>query len=223
MKKLSSVLVIAILITVFSVCSVSAQKAGLVSFTPENSAILLVDHQKTTVDWIRSMPREASVANVRMLARIGAELNVPLIITTTMEDYVGKTIQDIQDLAPKQYAARIKRGGTLNCFLDPNYVAAVKATGRKNLIIAGLTTDICLLHTVEGAVRAGYTVIVVGDACGSMTAAADQFTFDYLRSMGVRVLGGNAVLSELYTDFGTDQGKKAMQINLDEIVSKLGK
>ena len=200
----------------------SAENKVPETFTPQNSAILLVDHQKLTIDWVKSMPKESVVANARVLARLGADMGIPMLITTTMETtVVGNTIKDIQDLAPKQYAARIKRGGVLNCFLDTAFSTAVKKLGRKNLIIAGLTTDICLMHTVEGALRAGYKVQVVADACGSMTALADQVTFDRLRGLGVTVTDGNQILTELYPDFGTPEGQKASKINFDEIVSKL--
>lgn len=192
-------------------------------YTPQNSAILLVDHQQMTMKWIKSLPAETVKQNIRMLTRLGVEQKIPLIITTTMEEQVGATWQDIQNLAPAQYAARIKRGGTINCFLDAGFKNAVKATGRKKLIIAGLTTDICLMHTVQGAVREGYDVWVVADASGSMTPLADELTYAYLRGLGVTVTGGNAVLSELYNDFGTPEGQKAMQINLEEIVSKMDK
>ena len=192
-------------------------------FTPQNSAILLVDHQQMTMNWIKSLPAETVKQNIRMLARLGVEEKIPLVITTTMEEQVGATWQDIQALAPTQYAARVKRGGTINCFLDANFRSALKATGRKKLIIAGLTTDICLMHTVQGAVREGYNVWVVADASGSMTPLADELTYAYLRGLGVTVTGGNSVLSELYNDFGTPDGQKAMQINLEEVVSKMGK
>ena len=192
-------------------------------FTAQNAAILLVDHQKTTMDWIYSQDKKLVKQNLRMLARIGADLKVPMIITTTMEAQVGSTWEDIQTLAPVQYAARIKRGGTINCFLDPNFSAAVKGLNKKKLIICGLTTDICLLHTVQGALRNGYEVMVVADACGSMTQMADEVSFNYLRQLGVYVVSANSVLSELYSDFGSTEGQKAMQINLEEVVSKLGK
>ncbi|MCX6046602.1 MAG: isochorismatase family protein [Chloroflexi bacterium] len=190
-------------------------------FTPQNAAILLIDHQDMTVSWIKSLPKEVVIANVRMLARLGAELNIPHLVTSTMEDNIGTNIQDIQATAPTAYAQRIKRGGTLNCFLDENFRAAVKALGRKNLIMAGLTTDICLYHSAVGANEEGYTVQVVADACGSMSALADQLTYDRLRQAGVVITGGNQVLTELYQDFGTEAGQQAMQINLQEIVSKL--
>lgn len=192
-------------------------------FTPQNAAIILVDHQKSTMDWIYSQDRKSVENNLKMLARLGNDLKTPLLITTTMEDYVGPTFEGIQKVAPTQHANRVKRGGTINCFLDPNFNKAVKELGRKKLIIAGLTTDICLLQTVKGAVAEGYEVIVVSDASGSMTKMADEVSFDYFRQIGVKVYSSNAVLAELYPDFGTPDGQKAMQISIDEVVSKLGK
>ena len=190
-------------------------------FTPDNAAIVLIDHQDLTVSWIYSQPQATTVNNVRMLARVGAELGVPHMVTSTMEDAIGTNIKDVQELAPDAYAARVKRGGTLNAFLDPAFVEAVKGLGRSNLILAGLTTDICLFHTARGAVEAGYEVQVVADACGSSSVSSDQNTFDRLRALGVTVTGGNQILSELFTDFGTPLGQKAQGINMDEIVSKM--
>ena len=189
----------------------------------DNAAIVLIDHQDGTVRWIYSQPKTQVVANVRLLARLGSELNIPLLVTSTMEEQVGPNIEDLKETAPKAYDARIKRGGTLNTFLDPSFRQAVKGLGRKTLIIAGLTTDICLFHSVVGALKEGYDVQVVADACGSMTPMTDANTFDRLRGLGVTVTGGNQVLSELFPDFGTPEGVKAMKINLEEIVSKLGK
>ena len=190
-------------------------------FTPDNAAIVLIDHQDLTVSWIYSQPQATTVNNVRMLARVGAELGVPHMVTSTMEDAIGTNIKDIQELAPDAYAARVKRGGTLNAFLDPAFVDAVKGLGRSNLILAGLTTDISLFHTSRGAVEAGYEVQVVADACGSSSVSSDQNTFDRLRALGVTITGGNQILSELFTDFGTPLGQKAQKINMDEIVSKM--
>ncbi len=193
------------------------------AFTPQNSAILLIDHQGLTVGWIKSQPTATVLANVALLARLGSEMHIPTIVTSTMEAQIGTNVAEVQQKAPAAYAQRIKRGGTLNCFLDPAFGKAVAATGRKNLIIAGLTTDICLMHTVEGALRAGYTVQVVGDACGSMSTLTDELTFARLRSLGVVITGGNQILSELYTDFGTPEGQQAQKINMEEIISKLPK
>ena len=189
--------------------------------TTDNAAIVLIDHQDTTVGWIASQPQTTTVNNVRLLARIGSELGVPLLVTSTMEDNIGTNIKDIQDLAPAAYAARVKRGGTLNCFLDGDFRAAAEALGRRKLILAGLTTDICLFHSAVGAIDAGYEVMIVADACGSMSALADEVSFDRLRGLGATISDGNQVLSELFTDFGTELGQKATQINMDEIISRM--
>ena len=194
---------------------------GSPMFTTDNAAIVLIDHQDMTVGWIRSQPQTTTVNNVRMLARVGAELGVPHMVTSTMEDVIGTNIKDVQELAPDAYAARVKRGGTLNGFLDPAFVAAVKGLGRSNLILAGLTTDICLFHTARGAIDAGYEVQVVADACGSSSVSSDELTFDRLRALGATITGGNQILSELFTDFGTEQGQKAQQINAEEIIAKM--
>ena len=197
--------------------------AHMEKFNPQNVAILLVDHQDMTINWIYSQDKKNVINNVRMMARLGNDMQIPTIVTSTMEDKIGTNIKDVQEAAPTAYKNRIKRGGTLNCFLDKNFVAAVKATGRKNLIICGLTTDICLFHTVEGAIEAGYNVEVIADACGTTSLLADQTAFDRLRGMGVNVSSANMVLSELYTDFGTTDGAKAAQINMEEVISKMGK
>ncbi len=198
-------------------------KTGHRAFTADSTALVLVDHQKATMDWIYSQDKKNVENNLRMLARIGAEVNVPLLITTTLEEQIGLTWEGIQQAAPKQFANRIKRGGTLNCFIDPAFKSAVKNLGRKNLIICGLTTDICLLHTVESALQEGYNVIVVADASGSMSKLADDTSFDYFRQIGAYVLSANAAVTELFQDFSTPDGQKVMQINLQEVISKLGK
>jgi nicotinamidase-related amidase len=192
-------------------------------FTPKNAAILLVDHQDMTVSWIYSQNQKTVINNVRMFARLGTEMNIPLLITSTMEDNIGTNIKDIQETAPIAYANRVKRGGTLCCFDDENFKTRTRALDRKNLMIAGLTTDICLYHTVIGALKEGYNVQVIADACGSSSILSDQVTFDRLRSLGVIITGANMALTELYTDFGSPEGQMAMKINLEEVVSKMGK
>ncbi len=77
------------------------------------------------------------------------------------------------------------------------------------------------MHTVESALRLGYRVQVVADASGSMTALADQVTWARMRAIGAVITDGNQILTELYPDFGTVEGQKAAQINMQEIVAKL--
>ena len=190
-------------------------------FTLSNSAVMLVDHQSGTLGWVKSQPQAVTLASVRAMARMALEYRMPLVLTTTMEDNVGTTIDDLVTLAPEAYAVRFKRGGQLSCWDDAALAAHVKSLGRPRIIMAGLTTDICLFWAAADALRLGYDVMVVGDACGSMAPLADQLTFDRLRGMGVTVTGVNQFMTELVNNFGTPEGMAAMKINMEEIISKL--
>ena len=190
---------------------------------PTDSIILLVDHQTTTLDWVKSLPKDTVIASCRVLARMGTEFQIPLFLTTTMEEYVGATIPDIQEVAADAFKARFKRGGILSCFDQPELTAAVAKTGRKNLILAGLTTDICLFWAARDAVRLGYSVYVVADACGTMSTLGDETTFTRLRALGVTVTVVNQIVTELENDFGSPDGLRAQKIMSDEIISKLNK
>lgn len=189
--------------------------------TPENSIILLVDHQTGTIDWVRSLPKTTVIASCRVLTRMALDYSIPLVLTTTMEEFVGPTIQDIQELAPEAFAARFKRGGQLSCWNDDKLKSAVKELNRTNIVLAGLTTDICMFWAAADALDLGYTVTVVADACGTMTVLGDQLTFDRLRDLGATVTVINQVVTELVNDFGTPEGQKAQTIMGDEIISKL--
>ena len=188
---------------------------------PTDSIILLVDHQTVTIDWVKTLPKETVIASCRVLARMGVEFSIPLFFTTTMEEYVGPTVQEIADAAPDAFKARFKRGGILSCFDQPELQSALQATGRKNLILAGLTTDICLFWAARDAVRLGYSVYVVADACGTMSALGDSTTFNRLHDLGVIVTVVNSIVTELENDFGSTEGMKAQKIMSDEIISKL--
>jgi nicotinamidase-related amidase len=147
---------------------------------------------------------------------------MPLVLTTTMEDYVGPTIPDITDLAPDAFQRRYKRGGELSCWDADDLRDGVQAMGRPNIILAGLTTDICLFWAAVDAQTSGYKVMVVADACGTMSALGDTLTYDRLRDLGITVTVVNQVVTELVGNFGAPDGQKAQTIMGDEIISKLG-
>ncbi len=147
---------------------------------------------------------------------------MPLVLTTTMEDYVGPTIEPVRELAPDAFAARYKRGGELSCWDDPKLRDGVDALGRSHIVLAGLTTDICLFWAAIDAVKNGYHVMVVADACGTVTTLGDQLTYERLRAFGVVVTVVNQAVTELVNNFGTPEGQKAQAIMSDEIISKLG-
>lgn len=180
-------------------------------FTPANTAILLVDHQPGVLAMVGSLPAETVSRNAGVLARLGEELKIPLVVTSTRETlaFLGTSLSSIQTGAPIAYAARIRRGGTLNAFHDPAFVEAVKSTRRPHLVIAGLLTDVCLFHSVVSALDAGYKVQVVADASGTSTALGDAVTCDRLRGLGAVVTTTYGVLFELFPDLSTPEGQQA--------------
>ncbi len=192
-------------------------------FAIQDSVIMLVDHQTGTLSWIKSLPTATVIASCRVLAKMAITYDIPLVLTTTMEEYVGPTIPEIQEVAADAFANRFKRGGQLSCWDDPALRSTVHALGRKNLILAGLTTDICLYWAARDAVGLGYQVMVVADACGTMSTLGDELTYASLRELGVRVTVVNTAVTELVNNFGNPEGQKAQQIMSDEIISKLGK
>ena len=185
--------------------------ANSTPITPSTSAIVLVDHQPGVAAWVTSVPAEQMAANAAILARLGEELRIPLLITSTREDegFLGTTIEEIQHAAPAAYQNRIRRGGTLDAFLDPAFADAVKALGRPNLIIAGLTSDVCLANTALSAVAAGYHVHAVADASGCTSVLGDTVIYDRLRERGVIVGTTMGFWSELYPDLSTPEGQRA--------------
>jgi len=181
------------------------------AFHPTDTAIVLVDHQPGVLAMVNSLPAETVTNNVAILARLGEELQIPLVITSTREnlEFLGTNLEEIQEAAPRAFEKRIRRAGTLNAFKDPAFVDAVKKLNRNNLVIAGLTTDVCLFHSVVSALEAGYQVQVVADASGTTTALGDMVTYDRLRDLGAVITTTYGILFELFPDLSTPQGQKS--------------
>ncbi|MBV8741898.1 MAG: isochorismatase family protein [Sinobacteraceae bacterium] len=191
-------------------------------FSPADSAILLVDHQPGVLGMVGSLPTEMVSRNAGILARLGEDLHIPLVITSTREtlEFLGTNLPPIQSGAPNAYARRIRRGGTLNAFHDPAFVEAVKKTERNNLIISGLLTDVCLAHSVISAMASGYQVQVVADASGTSSTLADGVTYDRLHDLGAVLTTTYGILFELFPDLSTLEGQRAESIAASAAASK---
>ena len=148
---------------------------------PEDAAMLLIDHQVGTMGWVRSIELEEMKSNARALAKTAKELDMPVVLTSSMEDQAqGPLFPELEEILPEAYAQRIKRGGIVNCWEDPEYSAAAKKSGRKTLIVAGVTTDVCLAPPAISMLEDGYRVIAVVDASGSPTKMSDDIAIRQL-------------------------------------------
>ena len=192
-------------------------------FTTTNSVVMLVDHQTMTIDWVKSLPKihdhcrmpRARADGARLRDAAGADDDDGAV---RRADHSRRSANWPPTPSPRRY----KRGGELSCWDAEDLRAGVAAYGRPNIVLAGLTTDICLFWAAVDAQRLGYKVMVIADACGTMTALGDQFTYERLRGLGITVTVVNQVVTELVGNFGTPEGQKAQKILGDEIISKLG-
>ncbi|RIH71796.1 isochorismatase [Vibrio splendidus] len=191
------------------------------TFTPENSVMLLIDHQVGTMGWVGSANLEEIRNNTVALARAAHVTKMPLILTSSMEDQAqGPLFDELINAVPEAYENRILRGGVVDSMKDENFAAAVKATGRKNIIIAGITTDVCVVYPAITAIAEGYNVQVVVDGSGSPTTLADETALRRMEKHGVTLTSTNQLIAELAQDWSTDHGSKLIQVLFEEIISK---
>jgi nicotinamidase-related amidase len=191
-------------------------------FTVTDAAMLLIDHQVGTIKLAVSTPHDEIVRNARALARTAIDAKMPLVLTSSQEDHFqGLLIQDLQDIAPDAYAARVKRPGVVDAWMYEPFKQAVLATGKRRLIIAGLTNDVCTVYPAISAVEDGFDVQVVADAGGSPTKAADDIALARMARHNVTITSTNQLLAELATDWASPSGGAIQQIMWEENLKHL--
>ncbi len=127
---------------------------------PDNAAMLLIDHQSGLFQTIGDMPFTSVRAHATALAKMATLAKMPVITTASVpQGPNGPLIPEIHEAAP--HAQYVARKGEINAWDNPEFVAAVKATGRKQLIIAGTITSVCMAFPSIAAVADGYQVFAV--------------------------------------------------------------
>ncbi|NJQ00546.1 hydrolase [Streptomyces zingiberis] len=182
----------------------SAQnKAGLDALlTPEESVVVLIDHQPFQFANLNSHEPTMVVNNVVGLAKAAKVYEVPTILTTVLEDRGGFIIQGLQEVFPEQKP--IDRT-FINTWEDQRVVDAVKATGRKKLILAGLWTEICLAMPAIQAAGEGFDVFAVTDASGSGSKEGHDMAVRRMVQAGVVPITWMAVLGEWQRDWAREK------------------
>jgi nicotinamidase-related amidase len=182
-------------------------------FTPENCALVLIDHQVGTLQFVHTMSPETSLQNAIMLAKAAMAYGMPVVLTTSQEDHPqGPTAPALQEALPEAYKNRVKRTGIVNAWADPTFSAAVQATGRKKLIMAAVTTDICLIFPAISAVQEGFKVLAVLDASGSSFDVQEELARRRMATAGVMLTTTNTAIAELVQDWSTPQGSQLIQL-----------
>jgi len=185
-------------------------------FTADNAAMLLIDHQVGTMGWAKSMAFDELKRNALMLAKSASILDMPVVLTSSMEEYAqGPLLEELKSILPEEFEARIKRMGIVNAMDDDHFAAAVHATGRKKLIIAGVTNDVCTVYPALSLVAAGFDVQVVADAGASPTKMADDIALRRMDKNGITLTTTNQLIAELAGSWATPQGEKLVQVLME--------
>lgn len=165
--------------------------------TRDNAVLLIVDHQVGLYTGVRDIETMQLKHNIVGLARAALALKIPVIVTTTTERMWGPMIPELQEALPG--IPHIERT-TVNAWDDPRVVAAVKATGRKKLIITGISTDVCLALPAISALVDGYSTYAAVDASGSFTKAQSDLGVLRMVQAGVIPVGYSNVAVEILGD-----------------------
>lgn len=165
---------------------------------PEESVLVLIDHQPFQLTNVNSHDPQAVVNNTTALAKAAKAFNVPTILTSVVAARGGVLFKHITNVFPGQ---EVIDRTTLNTWEDQRCVDLVKATGRKQLIIAGLYTEICVAMPVIQALGEGWDVTVVTDACGGVSVEAHQVAIQRMIAAGANVMTWLALASEWQRDW----------------------
>ena len=174
---------------------------------PDNAAMLLIDHQSGLFQTIGDMPFTSVRAHATALAKMATLAKMPVITTASVpQGPNGPLIPEIHDAAP--HAQYVARRGEINAWDNPEFVAAVKATGRSQLIIAGTITSVCMAFPSIAAVADGYQVFAVVDASGTYSKMAEEITLARVVQAGVVPMDTAAVASEIQRTWNREDAQQ---------------
>lgn len=167
------------------------------TITSQNGALVLVDHQIGLYTGVRDIPIEELKHNIIGLVKAAKILKLPIIVTTTTESMWGPMIPELQELLKE--IPTIERT-MVNAWDDTRVALAIEKTGRKKLIMTGITTDVCLAFPAITAVGKGYDVYAIIDASGAFTKLQGELGIWRMVQAGVKVMGYSNVIVEILKD-----------------------
>ncbi|OQP62270.1 hydrolase [Niastella populi] len=177
----------------------ASNKTGLNALiTPENSVLLLIDHQPFQFAGLGSHDPQTILNNTIIIAKTAKLFKVPTLLTTVLEERGGYLVKGVQDVFPDQ---KPLDRTWINAWQDKKVVDWVKKQGRKKVIIAGLWTEICVAMPAIQALSEGYEVFVIADACGGNTKESHDRAMDRMVQAGVIPITAGVLTGELQRDW----------------------
>jgi nicotinamidase-related amidase len=185
-------------------------------YTPEDSAVVFIDHQPQMTFGVANIDRATLINNVTLLAKVAKEFNVPAVLTAVeTESFSGYIWPQLLDVFPGQ--AVVERT-SMNSWDDEGFRKAIEATGRKNIIMTGLWTEVCVTWPTIEMLGAGYNIYVVEDCCGATSQAAHDAALSRMVQAGaVRVTTIPALL-----EWQRDWAKREHYNNLMGLIKDQG-
>lgn len=169
----------------------------------DDAVVLLVDHQTGLISLVQDFSPNEFKNNVLALADVAKFFNLPTILTTSFEKGPnGPIVPELKEMFPD--APYIARPGQINAWDNEDFVAAVKATGRKQIIIAGVVTDVCVAFPTLAALAEGFDVFVVTDSSGTFNETVQQAAWVRMTEAGAQMMNWFAVACELQRDWRND-------------------
>ena len=183
--------------------------------SPDNSTLLLIDFQTGLMLGIGTSDFTTLKNNALALATLGKVFNLPTIVTSSFsEGPNGQVMPEIVSMYPDH---EIINRTMVSAWDDEKFVAAIEKTGRKKLIMAAITTDVCLLFPAIAAIQAGYDVYAVIDASGTWGAQAELATMMRLTQAGVKTTNWVSVAAELLRDWSKPVGQELAKVFADHL------
>ncbi len=178
--------------------------------TAQNCALLMIDHQTGTMLGVQDIRLDQFRSNVLALAAVGKVHNLPTVLTTSFAEGPNSPLMPGL-VAMHPDAPLISRPGWINAWEDPAFKAAVEATGRKKLIMAGATTDVCLYYPVVSALAEGYDVYAVYDASGCWDMMSELTSCMRLQQAGAIVCNWAVIAAMLQWDWRRPTAKGTLK------------
>ncbi|WP_394777543.1 hydrolase [Undibacterium sp.] len=167
--------------------------------TPQNCALILLDHQAGLNFGVQSIDRQQLINNSVALLETALTFSLPLVVSTSASKvYSGPLLPELHTLIPEH---EIIERRNMNVWEDAAGLAAVNATGRKKLLFSGMLTEACISFAVLSAIQAGYECYVVADACGGLTKTGHELALQRMSAQGAQMTSWLQVVLELQRDW----------------------